>query len=273
MLELLNHPLFQGGVAPLAVALIVGATLAGTRFAWLAIVLAYATMVALDTGFSLFPPTAARKTMVVALLAPFVGLVADRYPRSSRNIARSLVVAMGLLSIWVFLTVLQNRDRTSAVAAAAGIAAFAAAMMAANLRLRDDGLRMGAAGLGLGLAAGIAGVLSASLGALIAGVAVAAGCSAMLIVQVTRSSTLAPGFTGAVPIALLCALIAAGTQMLAELPWYALPLLLLIPVAASLPVPARGPLLARAAIVSGYALAAAVIPIAAAWYAARGALF
>ena len=132
---------------------------------------------------------------------------------------------------------------------------------------------MGAAGLGLGLAAGIAGVLSASIGAMIAGVAIAAACGAMLIVQITLSRTLAPGFTGAVPIGLLCALIAAGTQMLAELPWYALPLLLLVPVAPSLPVSERRPLITRAAIVSGYALAAAVIPIGAAWYAARGALF
>jgi len=273
VLEVLNHPLFQGGVAPLVVALIVGATLARTRFAWLAIIPAYATTIALDTGFSLFPLTVARRTMLVGLVVPFVGLVADLYPRSSRNIARGLAVAMGLLSIWVFLTVLQNRDRTSAVAASAGIAAFVAAAMAANLRLRDDGLRMGAAGLGLGLATGIAGVVSASIGALIAGFAIAAGCGAMLIVQIARSRALAPGFIGPVSIGLPCSLIAAGTQMLAELPWYALPILLLIPVAASLPVPERRPLIVRAAIVSGYALAAAVVPIGAAWYAARGAFF
>jgi hypothetical protein len=146
-------------------------------------------------------------------------------------------------------------------------------VIATNVRLRDDGLRMGAAGLSLGLATGIAGVVSASLGALIAGVAIAAGCGAMLIVQITRSSMLVPGFTGAVSIGLLCSLIAAGTHLLAELPWYALPLMLLIPVAASLPVAEHRPLIARAAIVSGYALTAAIIPIGAAWYAARGAFY
>jgi hypothetical protein len=212
----------------------------------------------------------ARKTMLVGFLVPFVGSVADLCPRSSRNIARGLVVAMGLLSIWVFLTALQNRDRTSAVAAAVGIAAFVTAVIATNLRLRDDGLRMGATGMGLGLATGIAGVVSASIGALIAGVAIAAGCGAMLIVQITQSRKLVPGFTGAMTIGLLCSLIAAGTYLLAELPWYALPSLLLIPIAASLPVPERRPLIARVAIVSGYALAAAIIPIGAAWYAARG---
>ena len=148
MLELLNHPLFQGGVAPLIVALVVGLTFARTRFAWLAIILAYATMIALDTGFSVFPPTVARKTMLIGLLAPLVGVVADTYSRWSRNIAGALVVTAGLLSIWVFVTVLQHGDTARAVAAGAGVALFIAALIAAMLRLRDDGLRCGAAGLG-----------------------------------------------------------------------------------------------------------------------------
>jgi hypothetical protein len=50
-------------------------------------------------------------------------------------------------------------------------------------------------------------------------------------------------------------------------------LLLLIPAATSLPVPAADRLIARTAALSGYALVAAVIPVGAAWYAARGALF
>ena len=98
-------------------------------------------------------------------------------------------------------------------------------MIAAVLRLRDDGVRCGAAGVGLGLAAGIGGILSASIGALVAGVAIAAACAAMLVVQVVLKRAIAPGFTGALPIGLIVALIAAGTQQLALLPWYALPLL------------------------------------------------
>ena len=273
MLELLDHPLFQGGVAPFAVALVVALTFAHTRFAWLAIILAYATMTALDTGFSLFPPTVARKTMLVGLLSPLVGIVADTYPRWSGRIAAALVVTAGLLSIWVFLTVLQNRDGSNAVVAGAGMAAFVAALIAVMLRLRDDGLRCGAAGLGLGLAVGIAGILSASIGALIEGTAIAAACGAMLIAQIVLSRAFAAGFAGALPIGMLAALIAAGTQQLALLPWYALPMLLLIPVAVSLPAPTRGSFIARAAVPAGYALAAAVIPVGAAWYAAHGTLF
>jgi hypothetical protein len=273
VLDLLNHPLFQGAVAPLVVALVAGFALSATRFAWLAIILGYAMMIALDTGFSLIPPTVARKTMLIGLLSPLIGIVADTYPRSSGRIAAALAATMGLLSIWVFLTALENRTGADAVVSGAGVAAFVAALIAATLRLREDGLRCGAAGAGLGLAVGIAGILSASISYSMAGLAIGVACGAMLIVQTMVSRPLAAGFTGALPVGLLAALIAAGTQQLALLPWYALPMLLLIPLAASLPVPAGGPLLVRAAALSGYALAAAAVPIAAAWYAARGAFF
>jgi hypothetical protein len=273
VLDLLDHPLFQSAVAPLVVALVAGFALSGTRFAWLAVILGYAMMIALDTGFSLIPPTVARKTMLIGLLSPLVGVVADNYPRWSGRIAAILVATMGLLSIWVFLTVLENRTGADAVVAGAGVGAFVAALIAATLRLREDGLRCGAAGAGLGLAVGIAGILSASISYSMAGLAIGVACGAMLIVQVVSSRPLAAGFTGALPVGLLAALIAAGTQQLALLPWYALPLLLLVPVAVSLPVPAGAPLIARAAVLFGYALAAAAVPISAAWYAARGALF
>lgn len=272
MNEIVGHPLFQGGFAPFLVALIVGLVLARTRFAWLAIMPAYATMVALDTGFSLFPPTVARKTMAIGLLAPLVGIGADLYPRTSRRIALALVIIAALLSLWIFQTVLQNRLGSSAIMAGAGVAVFVAAMIATILRLRDDGVRAGAAGLGLGLAASIAGILSASIGALVAGAAIASACAAMLIVQVVLSRALVPGFTGTLPVGLLAALIAAGTQQLALLPWYALPLFLLVPLAVAMPVPHHRSPMVRTTILAGYALAAATLPIAAALYAARTAV-
>jgi len=267
--EFLDHPAFQGGVAPFFVALICAFALGRSRFVWLAIMPAYATMVALDTGFSLFPPTVARKTWVIGLLAPLAGIAADRYRRSSPRIVPGLVAAAGLLSLWVFRTVLENREGAAAIADGAGIALVVAALVAAVLRLRDDGIRCGAAGVGLGIAAGVAGILSASIGALVAGVAIAMACAAMLLVQILLTRTLAPGFTGALPIGLIVALIASGTNQLALLPWYALPLMVLVPLAVSLPAPKPGPLFTRAALLAACAIAAAALPIGAAWYAAR----
>jgi hypothetical protein len=270
--DLIAHPAFQGAVAPFVVALIVASALGRTRFAWLAILPAYATMLALDTGFTLVPLTVSRKSWVLALLAPLVGVAADSYRGSSRRIAPGIAVGAALASLWVYWTLLRNYPGLSAAWVAAGIAIFFTALVALVLRLRDDGLRCGAAGLALGLAAGVAGILSASIGALVAGAALAVACGALLIVQIALQRTLAPGFTGALPIGMIAALIAVGAQQLAELPWYALPLLLLVPIAVSLPVPRPESRFARAAVLSGLALVAAILPIAAAWHAARASL-
>ncbi len=216
MQEVLNHPLFQGAAAPFVVALIVASTFARTRFAWLAVILAYATMIALDTGFSLFPLTVARKTMLIGLLSPLAGIVADTYPRWSGAIATALVVVPARSRSGYSLPSLRNRTGPDAAVRRSRSRSIRRDLIALMLRLRSDGMRCGAAGLGLGLAAGIAGLLSASIGALIAGLAIAAACAAMVVVQIVMSRTLAAGFVGALPVGLLAALIAAGTQQLAR---------------------------------------------------------
>jgi hypothetical protein len=262
--EFLDYPAVQAGLAPLFVALVVAFALARTRFAWLAILASYAAMIALTTGFAFSPLTAARKTVLVGLLLPLVGVAADLLPRPSRLIAPAFAIVAAALSVWVFVSVLQQRETLDAILLGGGIALFVAALVAMMLRLANDGLRGGAAGLGLGLATGVAGVLSASVGYLIAGIAIAASAGALLIAQVVLKRKLAPRFTGALAIGVLTALFASGTLMLAELRWYALPLFLLVPAAASLPVPERAPLATRAAILAACALLGAAFPILAA---------
>src|SRR5215470_8188075 len=102
---LLDHPAVQGGAAPLVVALVIAAIFARTRFAWIAIVAAYATMVALTTGFAFSPLTAARKTILAGLVAPIVGLVLDLLPRASRTVATAASVAAAAVSIWIFMSI------------------------------------------------------------------------------------------------------------------------------------------------------------------------
>ena len=266
----LDHPAVQAGAAPLVVALLVAGVLSRTRWAWLGIVAGYASMIALSSGFSFSPLTATRKVMLLGMLAPWVGIGADLLLKPARWPALALAAVAGALGVWVFASVLQQRGGTAAFGAAAGIVVFVAVLVYTTLRLRDDGLRTGAAGLGLGLATGVAGVLSASIGYLLAGISMAAAAFALLLVQVVASRSIVPGFLGALPIGLLAALFAAGTTLLAELEWYVLPLLVLIPLAADLPAPGRAPPIVRATVLAAYAVVAAAIPILAAWYAARG---
>jgi hypothetical protein len=272
MQDFLNHPAVQAGIAPLVVALVVGALLSRTKFAWLAIIAGYATTIALSTGFAFTPLTVARKTLLLGLLAPLIGIVADFLPKGSRAVRILLAVAAGVVSCWVFASILQQREGIAKIIAAGGVLLFTAVLVAATVRHADDGLRAGAAGLGLGLAVGIAGVLSASIGALASGVSIAAASGALLLIQVIQSRALPAGYTGTLPIGLLCALVPAGTMFLAELPWYALPLLAIVPIVVGLPAPDRAPTIVRAAILAFYALVAAALPILAAWYAARGSL-
>ena len=266
---LLDHPAVQGGAAPLVVALVVAAIFARTRFAWIAMLAAYATMIALTTGFAFSPLTAGRKTILVGLVAPLVGLMLDMLPRASKTVVTAAAIAAGAVSIWIFISILHQREGMAAIATGGGIALFVTVFVGLTLRLRGDGLRAGAAGLGLGLATGIVGLLSASIGYLLAGVSIAAGAGALLLTQVLLSRKLAAGFLGTLTFGLLTALFAVGSVLLAELHWYALPLLLLVPLAVTLRAPERAPFLVRAAVLAGYALIAASLPILVAWFAPR----
>ncbi|MEO8753381.1 MAG: hypothetical protein ABI624_11960 [Casimicrobiaceae bacterium] len=270
MTELLDHPAVQGGVAPLIVALIVATALARTRFAWLAIVAGYAACIALSTGFGFSPLTASRKILLLGLLAPVAGIALDLPGRASARVTAAVAVIAGLLSVWVFWSVLVQREGAALYMGAAGIAAFTAVLTALVLSLRDDGVQAGAAGVGLGLSVGIAAVLSASISFLLSGVAIAASAGALLLAQVVCSRNIAAGFIGTLTIGLLVALFAGATLLLAEMPWYALALLLLVPLAVRIPAGERLPFIGRAALLAFYALVAAALPVAAAWYHARG---
>jgi hypothetical protein len=268
--QLLDHPAVQGGVAPFVAAFIVALIFSRTRFAGLAILAGYATVVALTTGFSFSPLSVSRKILALGLAAPLVGIVADMVPRAGRVLTPLLAAAAAVAAVWVFLPVLEQKHAGFAWGAAAGLALLAFALTWLVLDLRDDGVRASAAGLGLGLGAGIAAVLSASAGYLLNGVALAAASGALLLAQMLTGRVMKGGYTEALPIGLLAAFFAAATYVLAALPWYALPLLLAVPLAARVPLGARLPVWLRAGLLAVVALVAALPVILAAWIASRG---
>jgi hypothetical protein len=270
MPEFLQHPAIQGGLAPFAAALVVAAILARTKFAGLAILAAYLCVVALTVGFGFSPLTVSRKILALGLAAPAIGIVADMSGRGGRALAIAIAVAAGVAALWIFLPVLQQKHTATAWPVALGLALFVAAMVGVIVHLRDDGLRTGAAGLGLGAAVGIGALLSASTGYLLNGIALAAALGALLVVQFAAGRNVAVGFTGALPIGLLASLFAAATHVLAALPWYALPLLLLVPLAGLVPFGARLPFRARAVLSCVVCVSAAAPAISAAWHATRG---
>ena len=271
MQSLLDDPTVQTGIAPLLVALLVGAALLRTRLAWFAVAAAFATAVGLSTGIGFTPLTASRKVLLLVLLAPFVGVALDLVPRPPRWGVAAVAALCGLASVWVFWSVLSQREMAQLLPLAAGVAIFVALLVWLTLILRSDGVAGGAATVALGLAVGVAALLSASIGNLANGVAVAAGGGAMLLLQFALGRGVAPGFVGMLTTGLGAALFTAATFVLAQLPWYAMPLLLLVPIAASLDfVPERSPRV-RMVVVTAITLAAASLTVLAAWLASRAA--
>jgi len=267
--EFLEHPAVQGGAAPFVVALVVAILLGRTRYAWLAVVAGYVTAVAMSTGLSFSPLTATRKVLLLTVAVAVVGVVLDLVGSRARAISTVLAAVAGVAAIWAFWSVLAQREGGALLTGVIAVAVFAAVMAAALMSLRDDPLRVAAATFGLGLATGIAAVISASIGFLLAGMAVAAGAGALLLVAVVTSRPVVSGFLGTLTVGTMIALFAEGASLLAQMPWYATLSLLLVPLAVRLPVSADWGTFKRAFVLTLYALAAASVPIAAAWYAAR----
>ncbi len=112
-------------------------------------------------------------------------------------------------------------------------------------------------------------LLSASTGYFTAGIALAAGSGALLLVQFAAGAAIRPGAIGALAIGVAAALFAAGTLLLAELPWTALPLLLAVPAVGAVPLPRPWSPRARLVVRTVAAAGAAALPVLAAWVAAR----
>lgn len=269
MSALFDDPMFQAGLAPFAVALGVAWALVATRLTWLALAAALVTVFALSTGISFSPLTAARKIMLLVLLAPLVGAALDHWSGAPRRAAWAVSVLAGLAGVWVFQSVLTQAEGAQGWLLGAGVAGFVAVLTALVLRLRDDGVAAGAATLALGAAVGVVAILSASLGHMMNSVALAAGGGALLLLQMVRGQASAPGYLGALTLALAAALFAAAPLVLSQSRWFSLVLLLPLPVLAGMPWFGAGTPRRRIVLLTLACLAAASLPILAAWLATR----
>jgi hypothetical protein len=271
----LDNPAIQGGVAPLVVGLVLAFALGAMQrdqrsaLVWLAVVVAYVATTWLATGLAFSPLTASRKVVIIAVAAPLAGLALDLAGLRSPRVSTVMVVVCAIAAVWAFWSIVSQREGAAAIALAAGIALFVALALLVMLRIGDDGMRMAAAGVGLGVATGVSAVLSASIGFLLSGMAIGAACGALLIAQVLARRRMSAGLVAALAVGLPCALFAVGAMLLAQMPWFVLPLLLLPPlVIGVVAAPDLRPL-ARAAMLVALALVLAILPIVAAWFAAR----
>jgi hypothetical protein len=251
MQDLLNNPAVQGGVAPFVVALVVAFALFSLRLAGLAIVAGLGTAVYLIGGFAFPPASAQQKILLISLAVPVLGLIIDLAFKPTRAAGPVLGLIFGLAVLWVGWNVLKQKDMAAMLAAGAGVAALVAWVTASCFALRDDPVRAGAAALTLGLGVGISAVLSASGSYGQYGASVGAGAGAFLLVQMLLGRTIQAGSTFTLSAGVACGLLAAGSTLGAQLPWYAAAALALVPLATLLPLP-NGRIWLQAIVASMY---------------------
>lgn len=262
-----DHPAVQGGVAPFAVALIVVLLLQPVRLGGLAVVAAFATAVYFVAGFTFSPLTATRKIVLLGLVAPVIGIIIDRRFKATRAVAVALGLVAGAAALWIFWPVLSQKG-IAYVSLVGGVAALAVAFMVGfgQMFLASEAVRAGAAGLGTGLGVGVAAILAASATYGLYGIALGAGSGAFLLEQMLRGKPATAGATFVLPAMLIAGLLAAGAMILAQLPWYSVVMLALVPVAARLPVPAKSRVWQQAVLLSLYTFFIAGIACYLAWH-------
>jgi len=266
--DLLANPAVQGGVAPFVAGLIAAVLLGRFRLGGLAVVASFATAVYFIAGFNFAPLSATRKIILLGLAAPVVGIVVDFAFRPTRLGSYLLAIAAAAAAAWVFWPVLAQKDAARALLpGATALLASAWIVGFSERRLAADGVRAGAAGFALGAGTGIAAILAASLTYGLYGIAVAAGSGAFLLVQMVTGKRSYAGATFTLTATAVTALFAAAAMVLAQLPWYSVLVLALVPVAANLRVPAGAALWLQALLSSLYGLAVAAIACALAWHA------
>jgi len=255
-------------VAPFVAGLIVTVLLGRFRLGGLAVTAAFATAVYFIAGFGFTPLSATRKIILLGLAAPVVGIVVDFAFRPTRLGSYVLAAASAAAAAWVFWPVLSQKEFARALLpGATALLATAWVIGFSEQRLAGDSVRTAASGLALGLGTGVAAIFGAALTYGLYGVAVAAGSGAFLLVQMITGKRSHAGATFTLSATVVTILIAAAAMILAELPWYSVVVLALVPLAVTLPVPAGAALWLQAVLTSLYGFVVAAIACALAWHA------
>ncbi|MBK8569306.1 MAG: hypothetical protein IPN81_04600 [Nitrosomonadales bacterium] len=266
MQELLNHPAVQGGLAPFVIALIVAELLLRLRLSGLAVIAGFAVTVYLVSDFSIDPLTAARKIVLMGLLSSLLALML--LPFNWRPLRLILAVAGGITAVWMALRIIQQQDMTHMLLWGGGCALYVGWLIFWMDTLHETPVRAGSAGMALGLGTGGSALLGASalLGQF--GLALGAAASAYLLLQTITNSRLPCGRSFTLPLSLIAGLTGCLAVLTAQLPWYALPVLAAIPLAAKIPVSEKMGLWLQSLLLSIATLACAAGAIYLTWYVA-----
>jgi hypothetical protein len=264
--ELLAIPGVQPVVAAFLAALIVAVAFSPLRLGGLAVIAGFLVCMHFVIGIQFTPLTATRKILILAVAAAAVGPLLDFAFKPGRIGVGVIALAAAGGVLWAFWPVILQKPGAHAWLFG-GYAAAALAFMVgfAQAQLAVDGVRVGAAALALGLGTGFAAAFAASLSYGLYGIALGAGAGAFLLPQMISGKKAAAGATFTLPAILIGGLVAVGAMLLAQLPWYCVLILALVPVAARLPGPEESPVWLQAVVFSLYGFVIAAVACALAW--------
>lgn len=237
MHELFTHPAVQAGLIPFLVALAGAELFQRLRLSGLAIILGFAATVYFASDFGLEPLTATRKIVWLGIAASILAL-----PLTLINWAHWRILLGALAagaSLWALLEPLQHRALADSLLWGAGSALYAAWLVFWFDTLRDKAVAAGSAGFAFGMGTGLAALLAGSALPGRFGLAVGAAAAAYLLIQLITNSRLPCGRSFTLPLALIAGLAGCLATLTGQQPWYTLPVLSLIPLAALVPVPEK----------------------------------
>lgn len=237
--ELLNHPAVQAGLTPFLVALITVELFQRIKLSGLAIIAGFAVTVYLASDFTIEPLTSARKIVLLGLLSALLAVLLTLL--QARWFGWLLPVLGGAAAIWTVQRILQQQAPQVVLLWGAGCAAYVAILVWSMDMLSDrDPLRAASAATALGIGTGGAALVGASalLGQF--GLALGSAAAAHLLIQMISNKPAPAGRIFTLPLAVIAGLTGCVAVLSARLPWYALPILAAVPLAAWLvPLPGR----------------------------------
>lgn len=239
MQELLNHPAVQAGLAPFLAALITAELFQRIKLSGLAIIAGFSVAVYLASNFTIEPLTAVRKIVLLGLISAALALLLSLL--QARWLAWLVAIAGGAAAVWTVQRILQQQAPQTALLWGTGCAAYVAMLVWSMDRLSaEEPLRAASAATALGIGTGGAALVGASalLGQF--GLALGSAAGAHLLIQMISNKPLPAGRVFTLPSALIAGLAGCVATLSAQLPWYVLPLLAAIPLAAWLmPLPRK----------------------------------
>lgn len=265
--DLLNYPEVQSVVLPFAAALVVAIILlrSGLGLAGLGMIVGFVITVVFVNGVELLPLTATRKIIIAGLAGTLVGALADRQAWGARNRLAVFTGLSVLAAAWVMGIALLRQSGVDLLSATTGTLAYVVWIVYWTEKSRTRPLRAESGAVGFGLGTGLIAIMgsSALLGQLALAVSAAsAGVLAALLLQKKDSA----GAALTLPASGLLGLIGCAVVAFASLPWLALLILSLAPMAAYwVPVRESWPRWLQAAVVTITTVAVTGIALIYAW--------